>query len=205
MLRRALARALGLRQWRLKNGTTFASFSKPLQQLCLCTSPKAVLEFGPGLSTNILLKHSSAKILSFETESSWFQKYRGVFDPARVELVHRRPGWDLGEIRHYGQTFCLVFIDAGDRVAALRHAYDLIDDNGIVFLHDAHREDYEAGIRLYPFVYFIERHSCLLFKSQTEYERVRAAVPADYSCHCQYCSTDARRAYLAQFAPDADS
>ena len=121
-----------------------------------------------------------------------------------MKVIYEQPGWDLSEIRGYEQNFSLVFVDGGDRVAALKQAYDLINDDGLVFLHDAHREDYEGGIRLYPFIYFVERHSCLLFKSKALYDKVKAVVPADYSCHCQYCSSDARRAYFAQFVPDAE-
>ena len=186
-----------IRWWRAtREKNTFASFANALKQVCLLTNPQNILEFGPGFSTNLFLKYTKAKIISFETNPHWYNKYSSFFPTSRTTIVFKEPNWDLSEIKEYGDTFSLVMIDGGNRVDELIYSFDLIDENGLVFLHDAHREDYEPGIRRYPYIYLPERHSCILFKSKQLRDRIKENIPPDYSCNCQYCSSDARREYF---------
>lgn len=185
-----------------KGGTTFVSFRTPLIRLCQAIPLETIIEFGPGHSTQIFLEHTMAKIFSFETDLKWYNEYREQYDSERVQVIYKPLGWDLNDIYRYGRNFSLVFVDGGDRVAELKFAYHLIAENGAVFLHDAHREDYEEGIRCYPFIYFPERHSCILSRNKHLHERIKATVPSDYSCNCQYCSTKARRQYFNQFVQE---
>lgn len=179
---------------------TFVSFKRPLTQTLDLLKPRSVVEFGPGHSTRIFLKHSDAEIWSFETNLKWFDKYKDAFDSARFHLVYKEPDWSLEEIYNDLQTADLVFVDAGDRPRALKMAYDLIGENGVVYLHDAHREDYEEGILVYPYRYFPERHSCILCKDEALFEQIKSSVKADYSCNCKYCSSPARRSYFSRIS-----
>jgi len=182
-----------------KRGTTFVSFMKPLRQLCRHFPLRTVLEFGPGHSTEVLLQSSSATIVSLETNLLWYLKYLRRFSSERVRVRFGWPGKDL--IQLGGQNrYSMIFIDAGDRVSILGSVFDLVHPNGMVFLHDAHREDYEAGIRLYPYRYFPERHSCILFKSKILRDAVEKEIPPDYSCNCRHCSSADRRAYFSRLA-----
>jgi len=182
-----------------KRGTTFVSFETPLLHLCRAIRFNNILEFSPGYSTEIFIKYTDAKIIALETDLDWYNHYKKRFDPQRVQMLYLPPGEDLSIIFRYGRTFNLVFIDGGERLSALKFAHHVANGDGIVFLHDAHREDHEDGIRIFPYIYFPERHSCLLFKDQAVFERTRVAVPVDYSCQCRYCSTPERRAYFGRF------
>jgi hypothetical protein len=186
-------------KWQRKRKTEFSSFERALVWVSSHRTLKNVVEFGPGYSTWLMLKHSDAKIISYETHPKWYRKYRDLFDAERVSVRYKEPGWDLSEIHELEDEISLVFVDGGDRVAILLEAVDLIPDDGIVFLHDAHREEYEPGVRAYPFIYFVDRHSCLLFKDRSVYEEVAAGIPPDYSCSCSFCSPASRRAYIDQF------
>jgi predicted O-methyltransferase YrrM len=186
-------------KWRRKRDTDFRSFRSALTWISTHVGLGTVVEFGPGYSTWILLKHSKAKIVSYETHPKWYRRYRNVFDPERVSVLYREPGWDLREIRERVNGASLVFVDGGDRVAILREAVNLIGDDGIVFLHDAHREAYEPGIRAYPHAFFVDSHSCLLFKNRSFYEKVTAAFPDEISCRCAHCRSESRRAYIEKF------
>ncbi|PID87015.1 MAG: hypothetical protein CSB13_01480 [Chloroflexi bacterium] len=183
-----------------KRGTTFVSFVTPLTEICKHIPLDTIIEFGPGHSTQIFLQHApNTKILSFETDIKWYNTYKDKFDPDQVNVIYKKPGWDLKEIYAYGENFSLIFVDGGDRLSALEVAYDLIGDVGLVFLHDAHREEYEPGIHKYPYVYCPERHSCILTRNKALLETLKTAVPPDYSCNCQYCSSPERRAYFSQY------
>jgi hypothetical protein len=182
-----------------KTGTTFLSFKRPMIDLCQTLPLNTVLEFGPGYSTEIILEYSSAKIISLETDQQWYQRYKDRFDPKRVKVIYLPELEALDITNQLGRDFSLVFIDGGDRLTELNLAFELTDEKGVVYLHDAHREEYEPGIRLYPYYYFPERHSCLLFKDLSTFRVTKASIPSDYSCHCQYCSTPERRAYFSKF------
>lgn len=200
MILNRLKKSVKRKYFNKKINTTFVSFTPSLTKLCHLITPKTILEFGPGNSTRLFLEHSQAKLVSIETHPDWYDEYAKEFDPHRVQLLFKEHGWDLSEICQYGENFSLIFIDGGDRVAELKYCYDLIPDDGVVFLHDAHREAYEEGLRRYPFIYFPERHSCILLKNKDLYRAIETTISADYSCSCQYCSSADRKKYFAQFA-----
>ena len=183
-----------------KQGTSFVSYRASLIQLCQFMPLEQIVEFGPGISTRIFLEHSRARIWSYETNLDWFRRYERAFDPARVALIHCGPEWTIEQIGAQVTDVSLAFIDGGDRPTALTYFARSLPQRGVAFLHDAHREDYEDGLRAFPYLYFTERHSCLLFKDAEMHQSVMAAIPPDYSCRCQYCSTPERRAYFAKFA-----
>ena len=183
-----------------KENTTFVSFAGPLEQVCRLFAPQTALEFGPGYSTRILLAHSPAQIVSLESNPEWFHEYQNAFPPERVQVVYQPVENSLDALRPPNDGYDLIFVDGGDRLVALQFAYDSLAPKGVVYLHDAHREDYEPGIELFPYRFFPERHSCLLFKDQDTYEQARAGVSRDYSCRCQYCSSAERRAYFSRMA-----
>ena len=180
-------------------GETFISFESHLAAICKHFRPKEVLEFGPGNSTAVILEHSTAHIVAIEESKKWYRKYRSRFPSERFELSCKGPGWDLREVNSLGGPYDLIFVDGGDRPAQLKHCVDLLASDGIVVLHDAHREEYEPGIRAYPYFFFPERHSCLMCKSSEVMARLKRVLTQDLSCHCRYCNTEERNRYLAKF------
>jgi hypothetical protein len=169
-------------------------------QLCSLENFDYILEFGPGYSTNIFLKYTNASILSIEEDLIWYKHYVNQYDNCRVRFFYQFDQWEVRENDKYSPFYSLVFIDGGNRLKALVYASNHLAPDGIVFLHDAHREEYFEGIRIYPYIYFPERHSCLLFKSLEKFNYIKKYLPYDYSCNCNYCSTDSRREYFRQFA-----
>ncbi len=180
------------------SGQTFVSFRPHLAAICKTLKIEDVLEFGPGNSTIIVLADTDAKVISIEESSEWYEKYRKRFPRDRVTVHHKQTGWDLSELDDLGGPYDLIFIDGGDRPAELHHAHRLLKPDGVVYLHDAHREGYEEGICSYPHRFFPERHSCILTLDGKVMETLKSAITCDYSCACKYCSSDERREYFAR-------
>lgn len=178
------------------------SFKPHLKTICVHFQPKEVLEFGPGNSTAIILKYSAAHIISIEESKKWYREYRSKFSTDRVDVHYKSQGWDLHELSGLGGPYDLIFVDAGNRPAELKYCVDLLTQDGVVFLHDAHREEYEPGIRAYPQIFFPERHSCLMCKSSDAMAQLKTIITPDMSCRCRYCNTEKRNRYLAQFTKD---
>lgn len=187
------------------HGETFISFRPWMTAIYAHFKPQRVLEFGPGWSTRVGVEHSSATIVSIEESPEWYEKYRDKFPAERVQVLHRTGAWDLGELKELGGPFDFIFVDGGRRTEELLAVQSLLSERGLVGLHDAHREDYEPGIRAYAHNFFPERHGCVLSDNAQAIAEVRQIVPTDYSCKCKYCSPPARRAYFAQFMPEVPS
>lgn len=185
---------------RIKNNkSTFSSFENFIPELMEILHPIHILEFGPGISTKEFLKYSSADILSFETDPKWFKKYKDEIKTPRFKLMYKESNWDLDDIKKEDLEFDFVFVDGGDRVKELQFCKQILSSRGVVFLHDAHREDYFEGIIAYKYIFFIERHSSLLLENEKIYNGLKERITPDYSCSCKYCSTEERRAYFSQF------
>jgi len=183
-----------------KKNSSFSSYTKPLIELCKIISPGLILEYGPGLSTNIFIKHTKSAIISVEENFTWHRKYQNAFPEDRVRLLFLPNGFSGNNTESILNDYSLIFIDGGNRLEALEFGYSQMSEKGAVYLHDAHREDYEIGIRRYPYIYFPERHSCILSKDQEIYSIIKQRIPIDYSCSCRYCSSPSRRAYFEQFS-----
>lgn len=183
-----------------KQGTTFLSFSNPLRMLCAIQNPDFVMEFGPGYSTSIFLEYTGAKIISIEDSFRWYLKHKLTYRNNRLHIIYKAPRKDLSFLTTLSGNNPLVFIDGSNRLSALEWAFNMMHAYGSVYLHDAHREDYEKGIRLFPFIFFPERHSAILCKQRILYLEIKENIKVDYSCACQYCSSPARRAYFNRFA-----
>jgi predicted O-methyltransferase YrrM len=188
-----------IKRLRGSKSETFASFKPFLSAVCDEIKPLRVLEFGVGTSTAVIKEHSQAHIISIEESKEWYEEYLSKFSDKRVELYHKAAGWSLDELKEYGGEYDLIFVDGGDRLEELKYCVNLLAPNGVVYLHDAHREVYEAGVRAYPEIFFPERHSCVMCKSAEVMARLKKVVVEDYSCRCKYCGTDERRKYFAQF------
>lgn len=187
---RRLLRRVGLSPERY---TAFSSFHSYLPQLVRWAAPARVLEFGPGLSSRLVLANSSARVLSFETHPGYFERAQRDIKSDRFEVRLAPTGADFATLT--GERFDFIFVDGGDRVQNLEQAHSLLSEDGLLVLHDAHREGYEPGVLRYARGYFIENHSLVLCKSLGRYEATRARFPPDGSCACRYCGTPQRIEY----------
>lgn len=194
-LRGRVLRALGISA---KSRTAFSSFRAYLPELIRYLSPRQALEFGPGLSSRLILSNSASRILSIETDRGYFEKAKREIRDARFDLRHVPDKVDFATLA--GQRFDFVFVDGGDRVDNLLGSHALLNDNGVTVLHDAHREEYWPGIERYAFGYFIENHSLLLLDSESRLRELQARFPADDRCRCKYCGTPARIEYRQRVA-----
>ncbi|MBI2339341.1 MAG: class I SAM-dependent methyltransferase [Deltaproteobacteria bacterium] len=62
------------------------------------------------------------------------------------------------------RDFNVVFIDARFRRRCLQTAREIVRDNGVVILHDAHKEHYQVGLESFPFRMFIPTGSWYPFQ-----------------------------------------
>ncbi len=183
----------------LEASSFFIAHPSFLEIICEHFRPETVLEFGPGNSTSVILEKSQARIVSIEESKKWYRKYRSKFPQECFQLYYKESGWDLSELDNLGGPYDLIFVDGGDRTNELKYCFNLLAPNGIVFLHDAHRQEYEPGIRSYPHIFFPERHSCIVCKSSDVMKKLKQIITQDMNCRCQYCDTEIRNRYLAQF------
>jgi len=204
-IRKIFSEAIKRKRITDKKETIFFSFTKFIPQLMEILKPVYILEFGPGISTKYCLKYSSANILSFETDPKWYKKYKDEIKNPRFKLKYKDPYWDLNEIKNEGIEFDFIFVDGGNRVEELKFCKQILSPTGVVYLHDSHREDYFDGLMSYDYIFFIERHSCLLIENERIFRELKEKITPDYSCKCRYCSTKERREYFSLFIENKET
>lgn len=161
-----------------------------LTEILIRLNPVHCFEWGSGYSTVYF-----PKILpdlkgwySIEHNKDWYEEIAKKINDPRIHLEYIAPdNYDTSqsferysqkmegnyqEFKTYieypeslGVKFDFIFIDGRARAECLKKAYDLIDDQGVVILHDANRETYRSEVP--PF------KSVILF---TDYRRVRGGM-----------------------------
>lgn len=137
-------------------------FENILRKWLTTLKPKSILEYGPGLSTEIMLALCpEVHITSIEHDHHWYAKAKAKYKD-RVNLVFRESFtfksqyacWPLlqDDIPQYD----FIFVDGRRRVECLLVGLNVLKPNGILLLHDAERKEYQHGIDLYE---TIEKHS----------------------------------------------
>lgn len=127
----------------------FYSFIDILKRVIKERNPEHILEWGPGVSTSVMLQSGTGEIDSIEHDEGWYKRALDQFkEEPRVHLYHcpdleKYPGLPHGFNKKYG----LIFVDGlcDLRVTCLHEAVTLLEENGYVVLHDAERDKYDPG------------------------------------------------------------
>lgn len=134
--------------------------------LDLFRKPINALEWGSGKSTlffSSLLRQGSSW-LSLEHDPSWFREIKTTIEmhpSTRASIIHIQPDrpfdgltdGDFATFRNYvlspvrtGSTFDFILVDGRARVECMAVGWDLLNENGVMVLHDAQRKEYFPGI-----------------------------------------------------------
>jgi len=131
--------------------------------------PKSCLEWGTGYSTlyfpNLLTKNASW--LSIEHNCSWSEKIRSLNTNKFVTVSYFKADYEpwtdknsdgaYDDLSSYVNApdskgkFDFIMIDGRARVACLLKTIDIINDGGVVVLHDAFRTYYHEALTPFPF------------------------------------------------------
>lgn len=140
-----------------------------IEEILLNLRPKNCLEWGAGYSTLYFPKllGNEAKWTSIEHERSWAEKIIRLNKNGNVQVIPIAPNklpWtdqfgdgnysDLVDYIEYPGKFGkfdFILIDGRARKDCLIKALDIIDDLGIVVLHDANRKHYHGPFSSYKY------------------------------------------------------
>lgn len=150
-----------------------------IEKILVNIKPKKSLEWGAGYSTLYFSKflEDEAKWISIEHQYEWYLKVKDLANKKgirNVEIYYVGPNrspwsgpWNDGsydDFKDYVEfpsrfgKFDFILIDGRARRACMHKAYDLIDDNGVVVLHDANRERYHEAFDLYKYQILFTDH-----------------------------------------------
>jgi predicted O-methyltransferase YrrM len=132
-------------------------FRTPLIDWLKKTQPACVIEWGPGLSTEIILQHApTAKLVSIEHAPEYHAAALAIVekmqaaDRAEVLLrpcTNRKSGYATEAYNH--APFDLAFVDGRRRVECVLIALTCLRPGGVVILHDACRIEYTRVLAHY--------------------------------------------------------
>ena len=111
--------------------------------------PQRIIEWGPGLSTELMLEHApQASIVTIEHDESYLaiaaQKYVG-----RVRLIHERATnrhSNYATAAYAHAPYDLAFVDGRRRVECVLVALQCLSPGGLVIIHDWCRVHYRAPL-----------------------------------------------------------
>jgi predicted O-methyltransferase YrrM len=133
-------------------------------------APTRCLEWGAGGSTLFFPPRIPGlrRWLTMEHDGEWAGKVQSRNQLPQVEVKHIQPDAPIGPLlpggappqpydayvrwpETLGERFDLVFVDGKARPRCLRSAYGLVEDRGLVVLHDANREQYFTDLPPFRF------------------------------------------------------
>ncbi|MGF1639092.1 MAG: hypothetical protein ACFCUU_18595, partial [Cyclobacteriaceae bacterium] len=136
-----------------------------LLEAIVSLKPKKCLEWGAGFSTLFFTKflNPDATWQSIEHNKEWYDLMHSKSLPVSVSLFHVAPDnadYDIKisdgtykDFKSYVEKpkgkFDFILIDGRARSACLKKAFELINDNGLVVMHDANRKKYHENFHLF--------------------------------------------------------
>ena len=128
------------------------SFRTLLSKWCKEIKPKMILEWGPGVSTELMEKECpKATIYTFEHLKQYSDYWKGILK-STVFLVEDLEKYSRANNIIFAKKFDLVFVDGRQRVECLKTALKWVKKSGVVILHDSERPEYSEGIKLFDII-----------------------------------------------------
>lgn len=121
-------------------------------------NPRNVLEWGPGRSTLMLAESlPDAEIFSIEHTPQWHERLVTLAQTyPSVTTIHELITVEPGKAGKYvtaplylDRKFDLIFIDGRMRTDCIAIARQVLNQNGVVLLHDANRTTYHQAFRFF--------------------------------------------------------
>lgn len=146
-------------------------------ELLKTRQPRRCLEWGSGYSTTYFPKFlpATSSWCAIEHEQAWAHRVRRMNRLPNVKVVHIAPHvlqWSdraadgsYGDLRDYIEFpaklghFDFILVDGRARSECVKQAFSLLDDAGVVVLHDANREYYHQHFGLFPYQAFFSDYS----------------------------------------------
>lgn len=110
--------------------------------------PRSVLEWGSGFSTLYFSKLCNPQIWdAVEHDPLWYSSLVDrVQSPIKLHFTND-PQHYVDLPGHFGYKYDFILIDGRMRRRCLLHAYELVNRNGIIVLHDADRTWYHSAMQ----------------------------------------------------------
>lgn len=139
--------------------------------------PERVMEFGSGLSTNILAVFPSVvSLVTIEHDQKWYEKIKANYY-SNIELIFEP---DLGKYAEVTRDSDLFFVDGRERVRCLKTIKRLGYGNRITILHDSDRDKYKEGIELFKHrIFGDEGNTVILTDDDDKARRINDTIRSD--------------------------
>jgi hypothetical protein len=121
------------------------SFRADYERLLGILRPRLVVEWGPGLNTELALA-AEAEVFSIEHDPAWLPK---ISNPRLAVLLAPRDGASYSV---FPDDADLYFIDGRNRARCLEGIHERCRPDAVVCLHDAHRQAYRQALRRFTHV-----------------------------------------------------
>lgn len=127
-----------------------------IEDLLKRLEPRTCLEWGAGYSTLCFpaLLTDNFRWISIEHEEEWSNKISEMNQKENVE-IHFVQSDPVGQLESYVEfpakfgKFDFILVDGRARSSCVTKAHELAENDGVVVLHDANREQYQEPLKIY--------------------------------------------------------
>lgn len=129
------------------------AFRVPYSAVLAVTLPQEVVEWGPGLNTELALQLPDCRVFAIESVVRWVPTPR---DARFACLVCHEQSAAYTSL-HGRNDADVVFVDGRRRSECIERVWQDLKPTGIVCVHDAQRARYQSAIGQFPCVAFFGR------------------------------------------------
>jgi hypothetical protein len=150
------------------------SFIPILYQVLDLIKPMAVIEWGPGKSTEILWNYPTVmKLVSVEHDPEFHKRLMGKYN--ENWRLHLETNLDeYAQYKDIWYPYDLAFVDGRNRARCLLEARKgILKPEGVAVLHDADRERYQDAIREFRhFIFTDEGNTAVMTNSKQTAKKI---------------------------------
>lgn len=151
----------------MSTAETWDSYKQTLLLVLNNILPRRCLEWGSGKSTKTISDHPSVNTLeSVEHNPEWIDRLKGTIND-KVNLIYEPDQCLYFLVQGRYDKYDLIFIDGVSRETCIVKAKDMLEDDGVVILHDAERTQYQNSILSYTYRFWRDfGHTIVLTNSK---------------------------------------
>lgn len=138
----------------MKTAETWDSYRPYMSAILGEMNIRKYFEWGSGKSTK-LVDSLGISVDSVEHSAKWFDKTKSEVSN-NVNLIFENDIMLYPCVTGRYDKYDFIFVDGAERERCIKHSHNMLEDNGIVMVHDAEREQYHPYMNEYKHLYFYD-------------------------------------------------
>ena len=151
-----------------KEASSWDSYQRAMHSILDEFKPSLCFEWGSGVSTQIMALHPAVDHVETVENSEKYYRYGSQFRIANITFHYEPDLRKYAGVKGSRAPYDFIFVDGRNRLQCLFNAHKLLNQHGIVMLHDAGRIWYHAGVESYKHSLFVDGGCTAIMTNSTK-------------------------------------